>query len=563
MDVKRPALLACFAAILSIALQGFEFGINNNVFHIPIVLRMYDLPQFAHDPVMQSLHKFVSPVYPLLAHVATEANIVGLFFACHVLTRVLTFYALILIMVASGLAEARLWVGAMILVFTGIYGFSPVGGDGMLIEYFTHTELAQAFALISASFIMRRRLVAAALASAVAFDINIFVGVWMLAPLGIASLLQLGRKSGKAKVLREIALAAAVFFIVVMPVVLWVRSVVHEAPPTFDFRGYLRFYFPKHFFLDASSLSSIAKVLEIALLGILAVRFLRPGGAQVVVGWMIVFAVGAMVGAMVHSTLLLRLHLLRVDGLLVIGGVTLAVSAALSMWDLTRVGRSVASAAILYGLVTAQYVVPIVALLLLIAAERGHGEKSAGVASLRIRVGAWLRAISARPRPYAVAASALLVVYGTLDAYATRTGRLADGAIPTAQDDELFEGQWPRAPQWREVQLWARHTTSPDATFLVPLWPLGFRVGAQRVAWVDAKDGATVFWAPETYDTWHSRFNEVRALRTLHDQLTYALAHGLSYVVVDKRSVTPDPGHSEPAPLFSNAVFAVYAAQPG
>lgn len=554
--MKRPALLACLAAVLSIVLQGFEFGINNNVFHIPIVLRMYDLPQFAHDPMIQSLHKFVSPVYPLLAHVSTEANIAFVFFACHLLTRVLTFYALVMIMKASGLAERRLWVATMILVFTGIYGLSPVGKDGMLIEYFTHTELAQGFALLSAAFLMRGRVGWAAFTSALAFDVNAFVGVWMLVPLGIACLLRL-RDGGK----RDVAVAAAVFFVVALPVVLWMRSVVHEAPLTFDFQAYLRFYFPQHFFLDASSPSDIAKVLGIALAGILAVRFLAPGGTQVLVGWLVVFALGAVIGATVHSPLVLRLHLLRVDGLIVMASVTLAVSAAVSMWDPTRAGRSMASAAILYGLVTAQYLVPAVAFVLVIAGERGLGEGSSFLASIQTRAASWLTAIAARPTPYALAACTMLLAYGGLDAYATRTGRLADGAIPTARDDDLFEGDWPKAPQWREVQLWARHTTSPNATFLVPRWPLGFRVGARRVAWVDAKEGASVMWAPETYDTWHSRFKDVSALRTLQDQLTYARAHDLSYVVIDKRSVTPDTGQTEPTPLFANAVFAVYTAK--
>ncbi|MFC7554797.1 hypothetical protein ACFQU7_25150 [Pseudoroseomonas wenyumeiae] len=116
----HPLVLATLAGAISIGLQGFAFGINNNVFHIPIVLGYQHLAQFAGDPAIQSLNRFASPIYPALALVADEGNIEGLFLACHILTRVLTFLGLILIVTASGVRGGwRLLLALAALVLAG------------------------------------------------------------------------------------------------------------------------------------------------------------------------------------------------------------------------------------------------------------------------------------------------------------------------------------------------------------------------------------------------------------------------------------------------------------
>lgn len=562
-----PALLAlqaCIAAVVSIVLQGFEFGVNNNVFHVPIVLRMYDLAQFAHDPVIQSLRNYVSPVFPLLALISTEGNIAAVFFACHLVTRVVTFYALITIMIASGLAPRRRSAATMVLVFSGIYGMSPIGQDGVLLQYYTHTETSQAVALFGIALLLRRRLVAAAFVAAIAFDLNAFVGVWMVAPLGLASILAL---KGPTRKVGEVARAAGVFLIVALPLLIWIRSAIHHPPPNFDFPAYLRFYFPRHFFLDAAPASGIVQIIGVTLTGFLAAQFLKDGATLPLFGLLIVFALGIFVGVAVHTSLVFELFPLRVDGMIVTVSAAFAVSAAMRLWDPARVGRSASSAAIVFGLVIGNWYLPVVALLLLLASEGGLGKahaqriaswsaRSSLLSSLREGLAARLLAVGARPMPYAVAASALLLAYGSADAYLARP-RLADGALPRIEDEALLEGVWPKAPQWREVQLWAKHSTAKEATFLVPLRPLGFRVNAERVIWVDAKEGAHVLWAPELYDTWYSRLLEVSKLRGVRDRLDYACAHDLSYVVIDKRSLPKGP-ETAPTPVFENALYTVY-----
>ena len=62
---KHTFALAVVGAILSITRQGFHFGVINNIFHIPIVLKLFDLGEFSKDPFYQSLRNFTSIVWPV------------------------------------------------------------------------------------------------------------------------------------------------------------------------------------------------------------------------------------------------------------------------------------------------------------------------------------------------------------------------------------------------------------------------------------------------------------------------------------------------------------------
>jgi hypothetical protein len=41
--------MALLATVVTLATTGFEFGVSNNVYHLPYVLGYAALPQFAHD----------------------------------------------------------------------------------------------------------------------------------------------------------------------------------------------------------------------------------------------------------------------------------------------------------------------------------------------------------------------------------------------------------------------------------------------------------------------------------------------------------------------------------
>src|ERR1700759_4239797 len=95
--------LAVLIATITVLLQPFQFDINNNAFHIPIVLRWYDLPRYADDPFIQSLRQFASPVYPIVSWFATPSTIEGIFFGLWFASRALTCFALMSLAETLGL----------------------------------------------------------------------------------------------------------------------------------------------------------------------------------------------------------------------------------------------------------------------------------------------------------------------------------------------------------------------------------------------------------------------------------------------------------------------------
>lgn len=550
--LANPVVLALLATAASIGLQGFSFGFSNNVFHIPIVLRFQDLGQFANDPAIQSLNRFVSPVYLALALVANEQNIESLFLVCHILTRVLTFMALIRIVTASGVRSSLrllLTVAAMVLS-PGLYGLSPMGGGGLLLNYFTHSELSTAFALLAVGELLRGRIVLAAGLSGVAFALNAFIGIWMLVPVGLCLLMPLsdweGRRLSAARWLRQVFLAGLAFAVPALPVVVWVlRSTTGQvAVSPFNYREYLYFYFGKHFFVQASSAAEVFQSGSAVLAGLAALLVLPTWRRKAlpIVGLTMVLGVGAVVGLFASSRLVLNLHLIRVDALLIMLTTAYVAAAAAQALQPNRNWRNGAAILALGGLLSGIWSFSVIALI-----------------GLRLS-----RGLQAHPSQNRMAGTAIpaLCVALVLSAGILRVAMLQPSlATDHIPDDSDLEGMTPHAPEWLEMQQWARRNTPVEARFLVPYWPSGFRIGAQRSVWVDFKQGATTMWAPDTYADWRRRVNEVGALRSLSDQCAYARIHGLGYVIIDLRpGRMPLLSEELVAPLHENRFFRAYDA---
>ena len=555
--LAMPFILACFAAICSIAIQNFDFGINNNLFHTAIVLRLYDLPQFANDSFVQSLRLFASPIYLLLSVLASEESVAGWFFALHIVTRVLTFYAMILIMLECGVKrDARLIIAVAVLVVARtIHGFSPVGGGGIIVRYFTHTELAQAFALFVIVFLLQGRLLPAAMMGGVAFDVNAFVGIWMLAPIGItaaASLIARNPSRGLKDQAVRVILAGLLFGVLALPVAVWIQTIVAGQAVSFDYQAFLRFYYGKHFFLDLSSSWSILHLVTATIAGAAAIPRLRssPAHWMVFLGLLAVFAGGAVVDRLTHSRLILNLHMLRVDGLIVLLAACFTVSAVVRLLDPAKPLRVFAAACTAFGLMVGSWMLPMLAM-------TGLQFESAGpLAHLDERLRPRCLRMSRHPSVLAGIASLFILFYAAAEGVLLRHHIASVNAIPT---DEQLEGAWPAAPDWQQVEHWARQATLPTDTFLVPLKPDGFRVAARRVTSAEQKEGASPMWDPATYRAWRESVDGVSALHSLADMLAYACARQFTYAVVDTRRDRRLASAIQ-SPVFANRSFAVYRA---
>ena len=539
--LRRSWLVAFVATLVSIGIQGFKYSISNNEFHIPLVLRSYELPQFAHDAFMQTLPRYTAPLFPLLSPFATEGRLPFLFFGLHALARFLTLYAVARLMRALGLGGvARAFGMALVILAPGLYGVTELGQQDLLPDYFTHSDIAQGLALLAAAGLVEGRIVLACVLSALAFDVNAFVGVWMGVPLAMVAW---GGAAGRAARLRRLGVGAALGAAVALPVLVWVLRTLGAERIGFDYRAYLQDYFPFHFFIRAAKLADLVALAECGLAGVLALLLLGSrAGLVVFLGFGAVFLGGVVVGETASSALVLNLHLLRVDGLITLFAVAAAAAAAAREASRGGAGLAVGGVAAAGLLVNAW---PLVVLGLLFGFLRHRRGVGAG----------WGGGV--RPGVAAALAGLVLVADGMTLAALARAGP-PPGTLPVLR--RYYAGRWPVVPYWAEVKQWARGQTAETAVFLTPLRLDGFTTDALRVNWVDWKMGSAVMWAPSYYATWSERYAAVEGLQTPAAMIAYACAHGIDYVVIDRR-VSPEVEGVAAAPVFSNAGFFVYAVR--
>ena len=548
-----PWVIAAVAAILSLVRKGYNVNVVNNVYHLPIILKFSELPQFRDDPFVLSLGKFFSPVYPFLSLFTTEQNLSIVLFIGLAINHFLMFFALLRIVQACGQQTPRgqILLVAMLLPLPLIYGFSDVGRDALLINYFSHTELAQPFALLSLASLLRGRPVMSAVQAGIAFALNAFIGVWVLP--AIAAMLLHDILSAKGKIefrsrLKALILAAIGYAIPAAPIAIWVLRGTAGDVVDFDYRDFLWRFYPYHFFIQASSLRDIFNLACMLAAGVVAAR--QIGGETrrriiVLAGVAGVVGAGAVIGGFVGSRLVLNLHLIRADGLLQVLCllfVLLRVLSLISAWN----AAALASAVIIYaGLMANVWLVVAIGLLL------------AGWAPFQNVAGRWLGGIVLRLRPvqqwlpHLAGAGAVAAVAAV---WLVRTAAPAGAPL-----DRQFEGFYPQAPEWRAVQIWARQKTDQQAIFLVPPYMTGFRTGAQRREWVEYKDGAAPMWEPSFFRLWNERMAAVGKLRDADSRNVYACAHGIDYVVHDLRSRKGAPIDTARA-VYLNRWFEVHRA---
>ena len=534
---------------LSLLRTGYEFNIINNGYHIPIVLRFAEMPQFANDPVVQSLDRFVSPVYRLLALVATEGTISLLFFVGLVALHLLTFLGLLRIAVACGIESTRGQVLLLLLLSAAwfTYGYSLVGRDGLLISYFTHTELARAVAILSIVRLLNGGFVQAGALAGLAFSINAFVGIWTLAPLGAVAVAELVGARGaaqRAAQLRVLLLGALAFVAVAAPVAIWIVIATAGQEVTFDYPAYLREVYAHHFFLDAADSWSLRQTAFLALAGALAAGLLRNRRNMLLVlgSLCAVFALGALAGMYVQSRLVLNLHLLRVDGMIRL--LCAALVAAVAGMQILRGGLLGVMVAALasFGLIDGR--APVAAAAMALAYAQW----------LRPAPAWWPAVTSGWPSIPFRAVLAGLLLLGSVQA--TRAWQMRHAAPEGVPSEEQLRGANPAVRDWLEVQEWARRSTPPAAQFLTPPL-LGFRAGAQRRVWTSPDDMSVGMWAPGIQPGLRERRLEVERLNDLASRLAYACAKGIDYVVLDLRKGQGqpfDPGNA----VFRNRWFEVH-----
>ena len=318
----RILILCVTGALLSIWFQGFQFGISNNIFHIPYVLRLGENAQFANDAFYQSLNHFTSVIWPFLRLFTTEQNVWSIFLVAHIASRIFLFISVSMLLMSFGVKRLRwLFIAMVLLAATPLFmGASDVGVTGMLISYFTQTELSYPLILLAFLAWSRDRRKTAVAILGIVFDINAFVGVWC----GLVVMFLLMRELSVTENLKGFfynGLKLLLIFIVVgSPAIVWIAlsTIGDHKAQYFDYIEFIQSYYPYHFLISAASMQAVGALLSMVLITLLTLKKAKFAQiwTHIYLGFILVFVLGVVLPYITHERLLINLHLLRVDGVL-------------------------------------------------------------------------------------------------------------------------------------------------------------------------------------------------------------------------------------------------------
>lgn len=518
-------LIAIAVAALSMLRTGYVFGIENNLFHLPIVAGLPSEPQYHDDAFMQSLRYFASGIWVLLDNTQRYVGDTGLvFLVLDCLSRLLTFIGFLACASLLGVTTRRdKIVFSLILCSIGFLdGYTHAGTGGLFVNYFTHSEIANGTALFAIYFAARGRFAVAAITLGITFFVNAFVAVW-IAPLLVAiaiSLLLRGETSFAAICARTL-LGLAISAPIIYPALHAILANPELGKPLgFDYLAYLHEYFAGHSVIDAIALKNIVGAAAVALLG--AAAFWGFGADARELRWaylaaLALYLVGFVAPYLSGSPFVLNLQLLRAGTIFyLLAG--LAVAALATSWlrddrsALFLPGCFVVLALGIEGTVLL-FATPVI---LLLQYQRSTPD---AVPDSHRRIG------------YAALFVAALILWPVGAWGNFRVNRLYDRAVA----------------EWTDIGRWARNTTPADATFIVPPKPAEdaavepivialsrgavFEFVSHRRVWVDYKRGAAAMWTPSYYPVWHARMTELAALDSHAARLGYAARNGIGYIV--------------------------------
>ncbi len=529
-------IVASFAAALSLLHMGFLFGIENNLFHLPIVAGLFDEPQYRDDAFIQSLRHFSSGVWLLLSNSEKHlGHTYLLFFALTYLSRLLSFLGFLSCASLVGIVNRRdKIVFSLIVCFTAfLNGDSFAGDGGLFVNYFTHSEIANGTILLAIYFAASSRYAAATAWAGATFFINAFMAVWLLPLLVfIAATALAGRKTTAGTIFAEILAGLGPCLILAAPVLINIASNPEFGKPLdFDFINYLHQYFGRHVLIDTIPAAGISALAAVTLLGSCALYWLGPEAGALraaYCGAIAVYCIGIVAPFVTSSPLILNLHLLR-SSVLIHFLAGLATAALATKWL-----RDDAKSLFLLGcltvlLLSSENPALLPCIPLLISGPVVQAMKRVQVASTRT-------------------AGRLLVLIIAVLVW----------PLSVRQNLEFAQVFADSISEWTAVGNWARNATPATAVFLLtPQLEPGapgesasdlalsrisnFEFVSRRRIWIDYKRGAAAMWSPSYYHIWRARLSEFDLSDSVDQRIAAAGRLGIDYVIERCRMTPADP----------------------
>jgi hypothetical protein len=516
-------------AAVSFLVTGFVFGIDNNVFHLPIVAALYDEPQYANDAFIQSLRHYASGFWLLLSGSDRFVDPYWLFLICAYFSRVLAFVGFLSCAELLGVKTLRQQaVFVFILAFTPLLlWLSFAGNGGLFLDYFTQSEIANGLSLLCLSFMARKRLIPALALNGVVFFTNAFIAIWNFVPLTLVALnLYAGKKKDSSKLFNEGVIGLCVFFVIALPVFVNILSNPEFGTTTgFNYENYLIQYFPYHSLFSYIPLNEKIAALFVVLLGFAAFRKLGPRASPflaALLGYVIVYGIGIAAPYVSQAPAVLNLQLLRASTFFHLFA-ALAGASLVAQWiESKNAYRSTILAPLLAALLC-QNKMGVSALVFLLTVSSRYMEDLAQ----RARIKRLIESGKKYGLAFGCAAILLAVSIPNMISDATRVRGTKNECV--------------RA--WSSVGDWAKSNTASDATFLMPQPETSpssmsdfddsaiFEHASHRKVWVNFKRGSAVMWLQSYYDVWYRRMREVLALTALKDKIAYAKRNAIGYVI--------------------------------
>ena len=520
----------CFA-IASYLFTGFSFGVSNNIFHLPIIFRLFDLDQFKEDLFIQSLRHYSSGLWFLLNGAHRLLDIEFLFLVLFIFSRILFFGGFFLCCsLFSSLAWKDLFcLGTLTLVTPFVYGMSFAGGGGLFIDSFTHSELANGLVLIFVFFLAQRQFGLALAINGLCFFLNCFMALWNFLPFGIVLISYLFNKNYNMSFLKSLLVGLLIFGCCAFPVVYNIISNPYiHSDLSFSFREYLLFYFPQHSLAESIPFFEYLKLSNLIIITFFCFTRLGLVGKEFFIifkCYLLLYLFGVLVSFLCPSVLMLNCHLLRSSVVF-----HLAATIAISIYLFFYIKNAKHLISYLFPLVLLCTLLSDFTSILFTPLMLLRGKVV--VLFSKDRIAFYFR------KPLTILCFLFLVFYWSVFAGKNFLGSLR----LNSRIDDLIE-----------LSSWIKFNTETNSVFILPtrnfndhetFYSKGFpgrgfcdfsvfQSFSERRVFVDFKRGAAVMWCPEYFFEWKPRVDSILQYMNLDDLVFFARGEKISYIIYD------------------------------
>jgi hypothetical protein len=522
----------CFG-MASCLFTGFSFGVNNNIFHLPIIFNLFDLDQFKEDLFIQSLRHYSSGFWFFLNGAHRHLDIEFLFLFLFILSRIIFFLGFFL---CGSLFSSLSWkdlfcLGVLTLLNPFVYGMSFAGGGGLFIDSFTHSELANGLVLIFLYFLVQRKFGFALAINGLCFFLNCFMALWNFFPFGLVSILYLFNSNYNKYFLKSFFFGLLIFGCCAWPVVSNIISNPYISSDLFfSYRDFLLFYWPYHSLAVSIPFFEYLKLVNLIIITVFCFTRLGLAGRKflfIFKCYFLLYLFGVFISFVFPSFFMLNCHLLRSSVIL-----HFAASIAISIYLFFLIKNAKDRCSYLFPLLLLLLLLSDITSFIFVPLMFLH-EKPVLISPQK-GVIFYLR------KPLTILC--LLLLFSRWSVFAGKN--LLGSFRMNSRIGDLIE-----------LSRWIKTNTETTSVFILPTINFNadetyhlnglsvpdrgfcdfsvFQSFSERRVYVDFKRGAAVMWCPDYFFEWKPRVDSILRYTNLNDLVYFATIEKIPYIIYD------------------------------